>query len=89
MVGCDKVRQTPANHIVLFIQDHLYSIDVYDEFQALISPAQILGRIQSCIVDAQKKGPAPLVSLLTADNREAWAKVRAYTYFYMCILMFP
>lgn len=83
MVGCDKVRQTPTNHIVLFIQDHLYSIDVYDEHQALLSPAQILGRIQSCVVDAQKKGPAPSVSLLTADNRDAWAKVRTYTYFYI------
>jgi hypothetical protein len=89
MVGCDEIRQTPANHIVLFIQDHLYSIDVYDEHQALLSPAQILGRIQSCAVDAQKKGPASSVSLLTADNREAWAKVRKYAYSHMWKLMFP
>ena len=83
MAGCDEVRQTSANHIVLFIQDHLYSIDVYGEHQALLSPAQILVRIQNCVMDAQRRGPAPPVSLLTADNREEWAKVRIYTYLYV------
>ena len=79
MVGCDNICQTPANHIVLFIQDNLYSIDVYDEHEALLSPDRILGRIQSCVVDAQERGQASSVSVLTADNREAWAKVRIYT----------
>ena len=83
VAGCDKVCQTQAYHIVLFIQDHLYSIDVYGEHQVLLSPAQILRRIQGCVVDAQKRGPAPPVSLLTADNREAWAKVRIYPYLYL------
>lgn len=86
MTGCDEVRQTQANHIVLFIQDHLYSIDVYGEYEALLSPAQVLGRIQSCVVDAQKRGPAPPISLLTADDREAWAKVRIHLV-YICDLM--
>jgi len=89
MAGCDEVRQTQANHIVLFIQEHLYSIDVYGENQAPLPPAQVLGRMQSCVVDAQKRGPAPPVSLLTADNREAWAKVRIYTYFYVWNSRFP
>ena len=88
MAGCDEVHQTQANHIVLFIQDHLYSIDVYDEHQTLLSPTQILGRIQGCILDAQKRGPAPPVSLLTADNREAWAKVRIYPKIHIWSLMF-
>ena len=81
LAGCDIIRQTPANHIVLFIQDHLYSIDVYGEHQTLLSPGQVLGRIQSCVVDAQKRGPASSVSVLTADNREAWAKVRICPWF--------
>jgi Choline/Carnitine o-acyltransferase len=89
MPGCDEVRQTQGNHVVLFIQDHLYSIDIYDEHYALLSPAQILGRIQSCVMDAQRRKPAPQVSLLTADNRDTWTKVRIYTYLYIKDLTFP
>jgi hypothetical protein len=89
MAGCDKVRQTQANHIVLFIQDHLYSIDVYGEHQAPSITCPDPGRIQSCVVDAQKRGPAPPVSLLTADNREAWAKVQNISHFIVWKLMFP
>jgi hypothetical protein len=81
MPVCDEVRQTRAGHIVVFVQDHLYSIDVYGEHQAPLSPAQILGRIHSCVVDARTRELAAPVSLLTADNRETWAKVRIYTCF--------
>jgi Choline/Carnitine o-acyltransferase len=65
-----------ARRIILLIRNHIFTVDVYDENGVFIGLSAMTERLQSCAVAALSSKPAIPIPILTADGRDAWAKVR-------------
>lgn len=89
--GCDVFSPKPspmsanARKVVVTIGDILYAIEVYDVEGIPLSPERIERRLHSAVQDyharmsAGKK--APTVGIMTSDERDTWATVRAPSLF--------
>jgi hypothetical protein len=65
-----------ARRITLLIRNHIFAVDVYDEKGIFIGLSAMTERLQACAAAALSSKPAIPIPILTADGRDAWAKVR-------------
>lgn len=67
--------------VVVSIRDWIYSLDVYDGDRRSICHHEIERRLRDIVLDAESRvrtgESGPAVGVLTADERNAWAKVSA------------
>lgn len=85
---CDKLtysRPTSPYHskVVVQIRDWVYAMDVYDSSSKRIEHLEIERRLRDIVADAEARiltgEVAPPVGILTADERDTWAKVSSAT----------
>ena len=64
-----------ARRIILLVRNHIFTVDVYDENGVFIGLSAMTERLQNCVAAALLSKPAIPIPILTADGRDAWAKV--------------
>lgn len=73
-------REKDGRHMTVMIKNWVYAITIYDESGSLMEPKEIEKRIWSAVRDADAKEAsgekATPIGILTADERDTWAKVR-------------
>jgi hypothetical protein len=79
-IGCDTLyKASPsdsrASQIVVLIQNHMFTVEVYNEKGTFIGLRQLVKRLQSCTQAAQSLQPTVPICVLTGDERDRWAKV--------------
>ncbi len=84
-VGCDTLTRPPkpnspsARKMTVMIKDWIYTVEVYDHGGNRVDVAEIEKRLWAIVHDVkarQSKGEkAKQVGILTADERDIWAKV--------------
>jgi len=86
--GCDRLVRTllsdvpaieEARHVLVMVDDWTYAVEVYTSEGEIASFVDILARFVAVRRDALERSVggarAPAVGLLSADNRDLWAKV--------------
>jgi Choline/Carnitine o-acyltransferase len=64
-----------ARCITLLVRNHIFSVDVCNEKGTFIGLSAMTERLQACVAAALSSKPAIPLPVLTADGRDAWAKV--------------
>ncbi|KIM26272.1 hypothetical protein M408DRAFT_330655 [Serendipita vermifera MAFF 305830] len=67
-----------ARRITVLVRNHMFSVDVYDEKGSFIGVNAMTERLRECTAQAQQSKPATSIPILTADDRQTWAKNREY-----------
>ena len=69
-----------ARVITLCVHDWLYAVEVLDEDLQIITMRELERRLLGIVLDVAERmtqgSSAPLISVLGADDRDQWAKVR-------------
>ncbi|KIO31608.1 hypothetical protein M407DRAFT_67722 [Tulasnella calospora MUT 4182] len=86
--GCDSNTEPPkasspnARKIVVFVKDWVYSVEVIERDGTPVPPAGIERRLAEVVEDVRQRearGEKPArVNILSADERDLWAKNREY-----------
>lgn len=77
---CDKLHKAlpsdpAARQIVVLIQNHMFLVDVYQEGNVFIGLDAMVKQLAACVDNIPATGSAVPVPILTADDRDTWAKV--------------
>ncbi|KAG8904529.1 hypothetical protein FRB99_001612 [Tulasnella sp. 403] len=85
-IGCDSLTQPPqrltpaARSVTVFLKDWAYAVEVYDRDGVRIGVGEVERRLWEVVRDVQQresKGERAVpVGILTADERDTWAKNR-------------
>lgn len=66
----------PAAHrITVLVRNHIFTVDVYNERGTFIGLSPMMERLRACVTAALSPKQAVPLPILTADSRDAWAKV--------------
>ena len=68
-------RFPQSKHVLVLFKGHLYTFDVYDEDDRLFKPEYYFSCIKSILEDRPLE-PCDGVGVLTAGNRDNWARLR-------------
>lgn len=84
VLSCDRLHQAStadpgSNQILVMIQDHFYLINPYDHNHNFVGVTNIITQLEACVANASSSPKATPLSILTADNRDSWAKVYIIT----------
>lgn len=63
-----------SKHIAIVVNDVFFKVPVYAEDGSILGENQLRTQIQDCIATANKQSSPLKVGVLTADNRDNWAK---------------
>lgn len=84
--GCDLNTEPPkasspnARKIIVFVKDWIYSVEVIEKDGTPVPPAGIERRLAEVVKDVREREArgerAAQVNILSADERDLWAKVR-------------
>lgn len=64
-----------ARRITVLVQNHMFSVDVYDKKGCFIGVSAMMERLRACATVASTSKRALPIPILTADDRNTWAKV--------------
>ncbi|KAG8935954.1 hypothetical protein FRC02_005429 [Tulasnella sp. 418] len=88
IVGCDRVtepvspKSPAARSVLIIIKDWLYSLEVYEANGSFIGVKEVEHKLWDIVRDVEsreQKGETPVpVNILTADERDTWARNREY-----------
>lgn len=74
-----KPSSPNARSIVVFVQNFIYSVEVIEKDGTPTAPAVIERRLAEVVKDVRERvargEKAPQVGILSADERDLWAKV--------------
>ncbi|ALC43004.1 CG2107 [Drosophila busckii] len=79
-LGKDELVQSPkSKHILVMRRGNMYAMNVLDSSGYIHSPSVILGRLRAIMeLDAQRDAASVPLGVLTAAQRDVWARARAH-----------
>lgn len=78
---CDILHKASPSHpaarqILVFVQDHMFLINVLHPNGKFVGVNALVQSLRECVQSALSAGRAIPLGILTADNRDIWARVR-------------